>query len=176
MKTKDNVQKTIKKSLAVAASILLISLTVNAQDFWKTILENNSFNTIAMAMVEVDEVSSVSRETSGSPDMDAFAKYLDIEKEDELELESWMISNFSTPMNTVETEAENKLELEDWMMDENNFDVYPFNFGIENEKPLELENWMLNDLNFNRFEFQETDEEEARLESWMTNNVFWEIG
>ena len=52
MKTKNNVQKAILKSMAMGISLVLITLTVNAQDFWKSILENASINEIALAMVE----------------------------------------------------------------------------------------------------------------------------
>jgi len=66
MKTKNNVQKTILRSLAVVLSFVLISFTVNAQDFWKKLLENSSFNEIALAMVEKTDASSVSDSESDS--------------------------------------------------------------------------------------------------------------
>ena len=60
MKTKNNVQKAILKSLAVIISSVLISFTVSAQGFWESILENNTFNEIALAMVESNsEMKSV---------------------------------------------------------------------------------------------------------------------
>ncbi len=73
MKTKDNVQKAILKSMAVVFSIILISMTVNAQDFWKSILENVSFNEIALAMTESNVEAS-----SATTDVNSFAAYLEV--------------------------------------------------------------------------------------------------
>ena len=52
MKTTNNVQKAILRSGAVVISFVLISFTVSAQEFWKKLLTNSSFNEIALAMVE----------------------------------------------------------------------------------------------------------------------------
>lgn len=41
MKTRNNVQKAIIKTMAVIMSLVLVSITVNAQEFWKTVLKNN---------------------------------------------------------------------------------------------------------------------------------------
>ena len=59
MKTKNNVQKTVLRTGAVIVSFVLISFTVAAQDFWKTLLTNSSFNQIALAMVETSKKSDV---------------------------------------------------------------------------------------------------------------------
>ena len=57
MKTKNNVQQAILKSLAVVTSLVIISLTVSAQDYWKSLLGN--FNEVELAVLEVDGSISV---------------------------------------------------------------------------------------------------------------------
>jgi hypothetical protein len=123
MKTKNNVQKAASKTLAVVVSLVLISFTVNAQDFWKSILENNSFNTIAMAMVERNTTASAKTTNEATI---AAAAYMEEETEEEMELEDWMTSeSFFSNATVTTTETESPLELEDWMTDEN--------FGYEGE-------------------------------------------
>ena len=135
MKTKNNVQKTILRSIAVVVSFVLISFTVSAQDFWKKLLENSSFNEIALAMVET---------SPEKPDSDSKAEnlnyaYLENESEPTLEIEDWMSdeSYFGITSIQITNEVELDLELEDWMLDEELFQV---NENVE--LPLELEPWM----------------------------------
>jgi len=135
MKTKNNVQKTILRSLAVVLSFVLISFTVNAQDFWKKLLENSSFNEIALAMVEKTNDTSLSDSES-----DAFLLLLlEDEYEPVLEIESWMNDDdyFGVEYFEISAEMENELELENWMLNDNSFQV-----EVNEEKPLELEAWM----------------------------------
>ena len=117
MKTKNNVQKAASKTLAVVVSLGLISFTVNAQEFWKSILENNSFNTIAMAMVERNNTASAKTTNEATT---AAAAYMEEETEEEMELEEWMTSeSFFSNATATTAETESPLELEDWMTDEN---------------------------------------------------------
>ena len=143
MKTKNNVQKAITKSLAVIISLVLISITVNAQDFWKTVLENNSFSQIAMAMAEPTEASPVSADATTTSDADAYAELFVVEAEESLELENWMTNeaNFFTSV-AFETAVEGGLELEDWMTNENLFDGNVAYLEVETEASLTLEDWM----------------------------------
>lgn len=135
MKTKDNVQKTILRSLAVVLSFVLISFTVNAQDFWKKLLENSSFNEIALAMVEKANDSSLSDSESDS----FLLLYLADDYEPALEIESWMNDDRYFGVQSFEhsEEIENELELKGWMLSDNLFQV-----EVIEEKPLELEFWM----------------------------------
>jgi hypothetical protein len=135
MKTKNNVQKTILRSLAVVLSFVLISFTVNAQDFWKKLLENSSFNEIALAMVEKTDASSVSDSESDS----FLLLLLEDEYEPVLEMESWMNNDdyFGVETFQISEEIESQLELEDWMTNDNLFQA-----KVNEEKPLELEAWM----------------------------------
>jgi len=135
MKTKNNVQKTILRSIAVLVSFVLISLTVSAQDFWKKLLENSSFNEIALAMVET---SSKNTDAEAKAETVSYA-YLVEESEPALELEDWMSDEryFGFAGFSITTETEGSLEMEDWMLDEEVFQV------DENiELPLEVESWM----------------------------------
>ena len=119
MKTKNNVQKAILRSAAVVISFVLISFTVSAQDFWKRLLENSSFNEIALAMVETSNEMETTEPTE------------------------------SFDFNLLEQESEQALNLEDWMMDNNFFGVSELEVNEVNEKDLEVEAWMLDESLFN---------------------------
>ncbi len=133
MKTKNNVQKTVLRTGAVVVSFVLISFTVAAQDFWKTLLTNSSFNQIALAMVETSKKSDVkATETKAGA-----ANYIyENEYDANLFVEDWMKNNsYFKPV--VLQEVENDLQVEDWMKNEKLFAVAP-----ETENPLALEDWM----------------------------------
>lgn len=138
MKTKNNVQKTILSTSAVIVSLVLISFTVTAQDFWKMVITNSSFNEIALAMADTREKPKsepVSNETWSE-------RLLPVEEEQNLTIENWMkespLGGASLPMNLSETE--NKLNVEDWMVSDADL-----NTKAENEMPLLTEGWMYNE-------------------------------
>ena len=135
MKTKNNVQKTILRSIAVIVSFVLISFTVSAQDFWKKLLENSSFNEIALAMVETSKESTDSETTTANFN----SALLESEIEPTLEMEDWMNDEnfFGVFEFEIANELENDLMLQGWMLDENLFQVEQ-----NEEMPLELEAWM----------------------------------
>uniref|UniRef100_UPI00321727C3 hypothetical protein n=1 Tax=uncultured Draconibacterium sp. TaxID=1573823 RepID=UPI00321727C3 len=176
MKTKNNVQKAITKSLAVIISLVLISLTVSAQDFWKTVLENSSLSQLAMAMTS--EASPASADANSTTDANAFAEYFAAEAEDALDLEDWMTNdnNFFETL-TIETVVENSLELESWMTNESLFNGTAAYFEVETEEALELEDWMQNTEYFGvqTVEIELECEKALEVESWMTNNKVWKI-
>jgi len=173
MKTKNNVQKAITKTFAAGISLVLISITVNAQDLWKSVIENSGLNTIATAMVEpVSGTANTENYNATNADLTAF----NVETEAPLELESWMTdeSIFHSSLN-IETETEAPLALEDWMTNENVFNVNNFTLEEEAEEALSLENWMTDD---NYFEVKtvkiiEETEEPLELEEWMTSEKIW---
>ena len=172
MKTRNNVQKTILKSLTVVVSLVLISVTINAQDFWKTVLSKNSFNQIALAMVELPAETHQVAESTGSTNATIIATYAAEEKEDALELENWMTSEnlFFGFASLMKPEREASLELENWMT--KNFYAESFkNMIAESETQLDLEEWMTNDNYFYVPELQiETETENTlELEDWMVN-------
>ncbi len=142
MKTKNNVQKTVLRTAAVIVSFVLISFTVAAQGFWKTILANSSFNQIALAMAETpnqDDVSILETENNTS------VYFIDQDMDPELEIEDWMIetANFGAEY-LLETETENELEVEEWMLNEDLF------LDNENtESPMVLESWMTSEKVWN---------------------------
>jgi len=143
MKTKNNVQKAILRSGAVVVSFILISLTVSAQDFWKRLLTNSSFNEIAIAMVGTNGKT----ETASLPaNHNADAFIFSNETKPELELESWMTSTnyFNESVVQSENTIEEPLELENWMLNENYFST-----NKSEEKALDLEDWMTSDNYWN---------------------------
>lgn len=168
MKTKNNVQQAILKSLAVVFSLVLISLTVDAQDFWKSIYENNGIKEIALAMVEVKAET-----TTELNDANSFSTFLEVESEQALELENWMMNenNFGIFIS-LEEEIESPLEVENWMTDENNFNPSTFELIQETDNELEIEDWMLNEDLFN---VSDDEEQPLELEDWMVSTEAWTI-
>ena len=142
MKTKNNVQKTILRSVAVVVSFVLISFTVSAQDFWKKLLANSSLNEIALAMVETPKGT----ETSGSTTENFNFALLETESEPTLELENWMLdeNNFGAAGFEFTLDSDDELEIEEWML---NGDLFEVNEDVENS--LELEAWMTSDKVWN---------------------------
>jgi len=140
MKTKNNVQKTILRSGAVIMSFILISFTVSAEDFWRKLITNSSFNEIAIAMVETSKKANPPATASTS------ATNFEVATEPALELEQWMIDGFYFvhPAFEIQNEVEVPLRIEDWMLNENYF-----NPTTANDEPLELESWMISDAHWN---------------------------
>lgn len=202
MKTTNNVQKAILKSLGVVFSLVLISFTVSAQDFWKALLENSSFNEIAIAMTEgTHEPYQASADASNATEANAFAVYLEEETEETLEMEDWMTNeNYFVTNVYLEKETENPLELENWMTNEIFLNANSL-LEEETEETLELEEWMVDENYFDvkvpketkakkteaaainnkrfgprKFIFDQAEDQELQIEKWMVNNKFWEIG
>jgi len=166
MKTKNNVQQAILKSLAVVFSFVLISMTVNAQGFWKSIYENNGFKDIALAMIEVNTES-----TSELNDATTYSAFTEVESDEALELENWMMTetNFVAISSFVE-ESESALNIEDWMTDDNYSNPSTFQFNEETDNKLEIEDWMLND---NSISVPSDNEQPLALEDWMIHGKAW---
>ena len=145
MKTKNNVQKAITKSLAVIISLVLLSLTVNAQEFWNSVFKNNSFTQIAMAMANENPGPS-HYEAKHLSSKASFSVLFVPETEPALVLEGWMKDDlsFTSWMGMLETEAEPALELQNWMMNEDSFGVKTLIIEQEKESALQLEDWMVN--------------------------------
>ncbi|MCK5729967.1 MAG: hypothetical protein KAH68_02755 [Draconibacterium sp.] len=135
MKTKNNVQKTILRSIAVVVSFVLISLTVNGQDFWKKLLENSSFNEIALAMVETPKTT----ENPVSITDNFIFLFLENENDPTLNVESWMVNDnlFGGSGFEFIQESDSDLEIEEWMLDESLFHSEECI-----ESALEIEDWM----------------------------------
>lgn len=193
MKTTNNVQKAVLKSLAVVVSLVLISFTVSAQGFWESLLENTTFNEIALAMVESNSESNmVSTNAGSSSEASALAAFLEEEAEEAMELEDWMTneSNFATATFVMEEAVESPLEIEEWMTDADNFSVSTLSLDIATEESLEIEGWMVNNKYFEvnpennetdlskytvgrDFIFVNLEDQELKLEAWMTDEKVW---
>ncbi|MCK3685764.1 hypothetical protein [Maribellus sp. YY47] len=177
MKTRNNVQKAITKTMAVIMSLVLISITVNAQEFWKTVLKNNSFSQIAYAMSEQRTGAAATTETLVA-DYTELGSLFVAEAEPSLQLEDWMTdaSRF-TPMMAIVPETENALELEDWMMNESLFSSTAGMLTVEAEPALQVESWMTDASRFDVRNLKVETEVEPKLkvENWMTNNLAWKF-
>jgi hypothetical protein len=136
MKTKNNVQKTVLRSAAVVVSFVLISLTVTAQEFWKAVLTNSSFNQIALAMVETSKKTNAPASATGNSSNSTF--YV-TDYDAKLEIENWMTDNNSYRADFIQPAAKDEnLQVEDWMLGDQIFEI-----ANETEDPLTLENWMI---------------------------------
>ena len=166
MKTKNNVQQAILKSLAVVFSLILISITVNAQDLLRSIYENNAFKDIALAMADVN--SETATELNNANTFSAFAE---VESEAALNVEDWMIdeTNFAIVISFQE-EIESPLDIESWMTDDNYFNHPTFQYVVETENELEIEDWMLSN---NLFTATSDNEKPLELENWMISDKVW---
>lgn len=155
MKTTNNVQKTenrnfekpVNKFLAVVASLILISLTVSANGFWKQLLTNNTYGKMAVLMVDQEnenkELLAYATSAKSSVEIKHAAPAFNFEpaREKNLEIENWMTNE--TLFTSVDQVAiEKPLEIEDWMLDDQNFGS-----GNDTEPALEIESWMI-DSNF----------------------------
>lgn len=136
MKTKTNFRKAALRSVAVVVSFVLVSITVSAQEFWKKVLTNSSFNEIALAMVETSNKGEVPAQTKNE---NAHWYSYDKAFDPALELEGWMTSQnyFETIVFSFENEGELPLNVENWMLNESLFYTRDMQ-----EKPLTLESWM----------------------------------
>lgn len=132
----NNVQKAVLRTIAVIISFVLISYTVSAQEFWKKLLTNSSFNEIAIAMTRTNTETASS---AISNEMNSARFYFEDATEPAMELESWMTNEntFSVFSLNFENEVEIPLALENWMLDASTFE----NNSLQEEN-LELESWM----------------------------------
>ena len=139
MKTRNNVQKAILRSAAVIISFVLISLTVSAQDFWKKLLANSSFNEIAIAMTETSKKAEVPVDSEMKISNTFF---MNEESEEQLQIEDWMTNenNFNSSVFTITDVQESALNIENWMMDDHLFEN-----NLETEPELKVEDWMTSD-------------------------------
>lgn len=208
MKTTNNAQKTentqvrtvVLRGAAVIFSIVLLSWTVTAQDFWKELLTNNTYGKMAMLMVSQPSESSKVDDLFEAVDADLkanvsfTAEVTAAETEQSLEIESWMTNEnlFNAKTDFLTTEAEKELLVEGWMTESKYFTSNAFEANVDAEPALEIEGWMLQDEYFvpaeltveNEQELQieswmldthnfEKSEESLELEAWMTDNNFW---
>ena len=130
MKTKNNTQKTVLKSLAVIASFIVISLTVSAQGLWQSFTENETAKEIALAIIGKDsKLQPTVTPATELTDLPSFGTFFETVSENAMELEEWMTNEnlFKAEKNPVkkniiqtatfvfEEIKDSKLELEAWM-------------------------------------------------------------
>jgi len=164
MKTTNNVQKTenkklenpVSKTFAVVLSLVLISLTVSANGFWKQLLVNNTYGKMATLMVDQQKENE---------ELLAYVAPVTFAHSAEV--------STTTNLSAMETVKEKSLEIESWMTDNSRFVINTFTDQIGEEAPLEIENWMI-DNNFFTQSVITTDSESALgIEDWMLDNKIW---
>lgn len=150
MKTTNNAQKsenrnpknTTAKTFAVVASLVLISLTVSANGFWKQILVNNAYGKMAVLMMDQTATPAYPLFAQPAGEISSNDYLFETAKDAELPVESWMTSNKYFNPNAASEQAANEksLEIESWMLD-NRYFSNP-TVETENEPALQIENWM----------------------------------
>jgi beta-lactamase class D len=139
MKTKNNVQKTFLRSIAVITSFVLLSLTVTAQGYWKQLLTNNSFIHIASALVgHSSNVSDDRKEPVHETELNTYFSYFYETEEKTFEPEAWMLKSDYFINYSNATDIEPDMEIRDWMST-GFFD----NAEKAQEESLQLEPWMV---------------------------------
>ena len=126
---------------ALAASMVLFSFVLFAQDDWQKLLSYTSMGEMARIMIAENEKLD---ETPASLKVEVARFEFTEESDQELEIENWMTdAGFFSSFN-IEDAAEPELNVEDWM----NSDFYYQNYQVtEEDRELELESWMT-DENF----------------------------
>jgi len=139
MKTKSNVQKATTKLLASGIILVVLGISVNAQNGVKLLPAIFDFSEMNLAMVD-----NFTEFKSSSTEADVYTSNFDVETEEALTLEAWMTdeASFDVYAQYVQAEKEEALEVEDWMIDEATFNHWSFQFAEETESPLELDDWM----------------------------------
>lgn len=133
MKTKNKIQKTVLKSLAIFASIVLVSFTASASNFWHLFIENENATLSALLIID----NPIESKSKKSKDLKSTVFHLETELESKLELEEWMTNNNlfqvqETPKERKVIKTSNftymeikdpKLEFEEWMFNPNCWSV-----------------------------------------------------
>jgi hypothetical protein len=159
MKTTNNVQKTenrnfekpANKFFAVVASLILISLTVSANGFWKQLLTNNTYGKMAVLMVDQENENKALLAYATSAKSSVEIKH-------------------ATPAFNFEPASEKSLEIENWMTNATYFNSQILNESDAVEKSLEIESWM---LDVEKFSSDVTAEPALETEAWMMDENFW---
>ena len=127
MKTKNKIQKTVLKSLAIFASIVLVSFTASASDFWHLFIENENAKVSTLSIID----NAIESKSKKLKDLKSTVFYSETELESKLELEEWMTNN--DLFQVQETPEERKV-----------IKTSNFTFMETKDPKLELEEWMFN--------------------------------
>jgi hypothetical protein len=172
---RNNAQKTSLNVFAIIISLVILSITVDAQGIWKSFIEMSNANKNDLVMVNSTENLTTENEANVFT-TSSYAVYSEQETEESLELEEWMTNDAYFSTSTImEEETEKPLELEAWMTNESLFAVNTA-FGTETEDALELEDWMTDENYFSQstIQFVEETENALELEDWMLNERYFQ--
>ncbi len=182
MKTKNNVQKAVLKSLAIITGLVFLSSSLDGQGLWKPIYNNSEVDHVSLAMAGNRPEVFTSMASSNSTS--AFSAYLAAETDNELELEAWMTeASFFAGNALLEIETEEPLQLENWMLDASSFSMNTL-LEVESEEEAVIEDWMVNEKSFEgqnkvirtkTFVYSELKDSELNFENWMFDQKHWNI-
>lgn len=167
---RNNVQKASLNVFAIIISLVILSVTVDAQGIWKSFMEMSNANKNELATVNSTENLTTKNEANVFK-TSSFMVYSEQESEASLKLEEWMINEaYFSVSSILKEEIESPMELEAWMTNENYFSQSVIHFTVETENALELEDWMLNER---YFQISKNEELPLVLENWMFAENYW---
>ena len=167
----NRIQMATFKSVALVASLFIISIAANAQGADHSSHGTNGDEPALLADNTVN-TNKKSNSVFNSNAAAFMAAYLEAESEEVLELEDWMTNDSQFGMFiTIEQEAEELLELEVWMTDENKFFNASLDLTEEEEEKLDLEDWMFNGNTF--LVVPDPEEKPLTVEDWMLAENTW---
>lgn len=164
MKTTNNAQKTenkklenpVSKTFAVVLSLVLISLTVSANGFWKQLLVNNTYGKMATLMVDQQKEQE---ELLAYTAPEAVAHSAEV--------------SATANLSALQTAKEKSLEIEGWMTDETYFVSNGFTNLVETEESLQIEDWMTDNSLFSNAVNDIESEPAMVTEAWMLDTYIW---
>ncbi|MFA5326834.1 MAG: hypothetical protein WC384_03495 [Prolixibacteraceae bacterium] len=192
MKTQSNTQETAKSQMrrivlrasAVLFSVILLSWTVTAQNFWKHLLTENTYGKMAMMMVDqtsefekADAVADAIHAEIKEKNINSAETYsLETVTDKNLDVEIWMTDEalFSANSAALTVETDKPLTLESWMISDLKVNAQMVSAPVENEPALRVEDWMTNEANFTSAEMQTEKDSDLNIENWMLDEALFE--
>jgi hypothetical protein len=179
MKTMNSkLKKAGVETLTILAAVLIASVSLNAQG---TRFENKMKGTNELALAASFKSESVAGTKSKvSADLTYFEECLRVEKEEELEVESWMTDG--DVFHATELEKENQLKVEDWMIDELIFKALSEEKGQSEPEPVakptprpKAVGVTFPNAQFGRraFIIVEMEDPKLEVENWMVDSRYW---
>ena len=110
-------QKAAIKSVGIIIGFIFFTSIVDAQDSANAVVERDTLNQTIIAMIDNSVVDFKTTIVNSSTKESTVLDFLQVETEEKLELESWMINEEMFLVKTVqiETVKEDTLDLEAWM-------------------------------------------------------------
>ncbi len=166
------------ETLTILAAVLIASVSLNAQGArFENKLQGE--NELALAASGTKELATRTK-SNASADLAYLEECLRVEKEVDLEIESWMTDG--EVFHASELEKENQLKVEDWMIDELIFNALSEEKGQSEPEPVakpasrpKAVGVTFPNAQFGRraFIIVEMEDPKLEIESWMVDLRYW---